>query len=59
MEGLNLVGFSNRIDASAIRSNLGWVPRVTYDTAMAEIALQWASRPSAQHPSNALRGEQQ
>jgi|694.fasta_scaffold56862_3 nucleoside-diphosphate-sugar epimerase len=46
MEGLNLVGFSNRIDASAIRAELGWVPRIGYAAAMAEIARQWAARQS-------------
>jgi nucleoside-diphosphate-sugar epimerase len=44
LEGLNLVGFSNRIDAGAIRRELGWTPRVTYEAAMAEIARQWAAR---------------
>ena len=46
MEGLNLVGFSNCIDAGAIRRELSWAPRVTYDKAMAEIARQWAARAS-------------
>lgn len=44
MEGLNLVGFDNRIDAARIRAELGWRPRVTYDEALAEIRSQWASR---------------
>ncbi len=44
MEGLNLVGFSNRIDAGAIRRELGWAPQVTYPDAMAEIAREWAAR---------------
>lgn len=44
MEGLNLVGFSNRIEAVAIRRELGWAPRVHYEAAMAEIARQWAVR---------------
>jgi nucleoside-diphosphate-sugar epimerase len=48
MEGLNLVGFSNRIDAGAIRRDLGWVPRVTYAAAMAEIARQWTARASSE-----------
>ncbi len=46
MEGLNLVGFSNRIDAGAIRRELGWAPRVTYAEAMAEIVREWAARQS-------------
>lgn len=44
MEGLNLVGFDNRIDSSRIRRELGWAPRVGYDVALAEIAVQWAAR---------------
>lgn len=46
MEGLNLVGFSNRIDSGAIRRELGWVPRIGYAAAMAEIARQWAAHQS-------------
>jgi nucleoside-diphosphate-sugar epimerase len=48
MEGLNLVGFLNRIDAGAIRSELGWAPRVTYSEAMAAIARDWAERTSSE-----------
>jgi nucleoside-diphosphate-sugar epimerase len=48
MEGLNLVGFSNRIDAGAIRRELGWAPRVTYSEAMAAIARDWAARTSSE-----------
>jgi nucleoside-diphosphate-sugar epimerase len=44
MEGLNLVGFSNRIDAGAIRRELGWTPRVTYPDAMSAIPREWAAR---------------
>jgi nucleoside-diphosphate-sugar epimerase len=44
MEGLNLVGFSNRIDAGAIRRELGWAPRVSYFEAMADITRDWAAR---------------
>lgn len=58
MEGLNLVGFSNRIDASAIRRELGWEPRVTYPEAMAAIAREWAERTHPQ-PHSILTGEQQ
>jgi nucleoside-diphosphate-sugar epimerase len=48
MEGLNLVGFSNRIDAGAIRRELGWAPRGTYSEAMAAIARDWAARTSSE-----------
>ncbi len=48
MEGLNLVGFSNRIDAAAIRRELGWAPRVTYAEAMVAIARDWAERTSSE-----------
>ena len=48
MEGLNLVGFSNRIDAGAIRRELGWAPRVTYAEAMVAIARDWAERTSSE-----------
>lgn len=44
LEGLNLVGFDNRIDSGRIRSELGWMPRIGYDEAMAEIRTQWAAR---------------
>lgn len=37
LEGLNLVGFDNRIDASRIRAELGWRPHVTYAEAMARL----------------------
>ena len=37
LEALNLIGFSNRIDAGRIRAELGWHPRVTYAEAMAEM----------------------
>lgn len=43
IEGLNLVGFANRIDAARIRAELGWCPRVTYAAAMAEIATRRVS----------------
>lgn len=48
MEGLNLVGFSNRIDAGAIRRTLGWAPRVSYPEAMAAIAREWAARTASE-----------
>ena len=36
-EGLNLVGYDNRFDASRIRRELGWRPRITYSEAIAEM----------------------
>ncbi|MBY0285063.1 MAG: NAD(P)-dependent oxidoreductase [Sphingomonas sp.] len=44
MEGLNLVGFDNRIDSSRIRAELSWSPQVGYAQAMQDIAKQWAER---------------
>jgi nucleoside-diphosphate-sugar epimerase len=44
LEGLNLVGFSNRIDASRIREELGWAPRFGYSDAIAEIGEQWRQK---------------
>lgn len=46
MEGLNLVGFDNRIDSKRVRAELGWRPRVSYAEAMASIAEQWNGRPA-------------
>jgi nucleoside-diphosphate-sugar epimerase len=40
LEGLNLVGFDNRIDSQRIRTELGWAPRMTYADAMAEMRQQ-------------------
>lgn len=37
LEGLNLVGYDNRFDASRIRRELGWRPRITYSEAIAEM----------------------
>ena len=37
LEGLNLVGYNNRIDASRIRGELGWHPRIPYAQAIAEV----------------------
>lgn len=48
IEGLNLVGFANRIDTARIRAELGWQPRVTYAAAMAEIIAQRVS--AGEHP---------
>lgn len=44
LEGINLIGFDNRIDSSRIRTELGWSPRVGYAQAMQDIAKQWAER---------------
>lgn len=41
MEGLNLIGFDNRFDASRIRTELGWIPRLGYDAAFREIATAY------------------
>lgn len=43
MEGLNLVGFSNRIDSTRIRRELGWTPRCSYAQAMADMRAQVAA----------------
>lgn len=48
IEGLNLVGFANRIDTARIRAELGWQPRVTYVAAMAEVIAQRVS--AGEHP---------
>lgn len=37
LEGLNLVGFDNRIDSRRIRHELGWAPRRSYAEAMDEM----------------------
>jgi nucleoside-diphosphate-sugar epimerase len=44
LEGLNLVGYDNRFDATRIRSSLGWKPRIPYADAIASMAKQWARR---------------
>lgn len=44
LEGLNLIGYSNRFDASRIRSELGWQPRVSYRDAIAEMEATWKAR---------------
>ena len=38
LEGLNLIGFANRIDASRIRAELGWQPIVDYPAALTAMA---------------------
>jgi 2-alkyl-3-oxoalkanoate reductase len=48
LEGLNLVGFSNRFDASRIRSELGWKSRIQYSDAIDQMSKAWArSRSTA------------
>jgi 2-alkyl-3-oxoalkanoate reductase len=47
LEGLNLVGFDNRIDASRIRTELGWYPRFAYVDAMQEIRQLRTATPSS------------
>jgi nucleoside-diphosphate-sugar epimerase len=44
LEGLNLIGYSNRIDASRIRKELGWSPRHTYAQAIEEMRAAWSNR---------------
>lgn len=44
MEGLNLVGFDNRIDGSRLRTELGWQPQIGYSEAMREINQSWQAR---------------
>lgn len=40
LEGLNLVGFDNRISSERIRDEIGWVPRKTYADAIEEMRGQ-------------------
>lgn len=40
LEGLNLVGFDNRFDASLIRNDLGWHPRLAYAEAIKAMAQE-------------------
>ena len=44
LELINLVASDNRFDTARIRSELGWVPRVGYDEALAEIAASLRER---------------
>lgn len=41
LEGLNLVGHDNRFDASRIRRELGWRPRVSYTQAITEMSVSY------------------
>jgi nucleoside-diphosphate-sugar epimerase len=45
LEGLNLVGFDNRIDSSRIRAELGWHPRIAYDAAFGGMRASFAHAP--------------
>ena len=40
LEGLNLIGFDNRISADHIRKRLGWRPSLSYPDAIAAMADQ-------------------
>jgi nucleoside-diphosphate-sugar epimerase len=40
LEGLNLVGFDNRIPSERIRDEIGWIPRRTYADAIVEMRTQ-------------------
>lgn len=42
MEGLNLVGFDNRIDSTRIRAELGWAPQISYSQAIHEIGRTYS-----------------
>lgn len=42
LEGLNLIGFDNRIAASRIRDELGWAPAISYSDAMAAMLARVA-----------------
>lgn len=47
LEGLNLIGFDNRIDATRIRRELGWQPRRIYAGVMAEARDHFARKEPA------------
>jgi nucleoside-diphosphate-sugar epimerase len=52
LEALNLVAFDSRIDASAIRKELGWHPAVSYEAAFEEMRSQFSApvRPTLRAP---------
>ena len=55
MEGLNLVGFDNKIPSDRIRTELGWAPATTYAQAMASwrgARNQPAAHRDTQDPRN-------
>ncbi|UPT62589.1 MAG: NAD(P)-dependent oxidoreductase [Hyphomonadaceae bacterium JAD_PAG50586_4] len=41
LEALNLVGYNNRFPSEKIRSEIGWMPRIHYKDAVAEIKSQY------------------
>jgi nucleoside-diphosphate-sugar epimerase len=41
LEALNLVGYNNRFPSERIRSEIGWMPRIHYKDAVAEIKRQY------------------
>jgi hypothetical protein len=47
MEGLNLVDFDNRIDASRLCAELGRQPRICYTDAFHEVVQSWNARTIA------------
>lgn len=44
LEALNIIGSDNRFDATRIRSDLGWSPRVSYADGLAEIKADLSAR---------------
>ncbi len=57
-EGVNLIGFDNRIDARRICSELGWRPRVSYVESLrlmaAEASAQSDRRISSSHAAHGV-----
>ncbi len=43
LEGLNLIGFDNRISADHMRTRLGWRPALTYASAISEMKTRMSS----------------
>jgi nucleoside-diphosphate-sugar epimerase len=43
LEALNLVGYDNRFLSERIRSEIGWMPRIRYKDAVAEIKRQYSA----------------
>ena len=43
LEGLNLIGFDNRICSDHIRQRLGWRPALTYEEAIVRMRRQWVA----------------
>jgi nucleoside-diphosphate-sugar epimerase len=44
---LNLIGYSNRFDASRIRSELGWQPKFSYRDAITQMEATWKAHAKA------------